>query len=406
MGDQEGPAERDEQQVRILDALLRRGPMSRSQLVRRTGYTRAIVADRISDLVEQGVVESEQTSNSVRGRPAALNRLAPGYGHVLSAVAGFSHVRIALFDAAQGLVAQRVQGLDPSRPAAAIVDQVADCYRRLATEAPVTTPLRGICVGLPSPVQYPAGILVAPPDLPHWDGFEMNRAFERALGAPCWTDNEVNLMAVGEHLARHGRPDDLLFVKIGHGIGTGIIGGGRLHRGADGSAGDIGHNRVPGSTVACPCGRRGCLGVTAGAQAWARRGWDMSGLLRERRGLPAGPDADPVSESDHAPLDVVMRESGMAIGEALAALVNFFNPSLIVLGGSMVLGGDLLIATIRQAVYANALPLATRRLSMERSVAEEMAGVTGAAFMAISGVHHLGVEPSDSEGQALVESAG
>ncbi len=381
--------ERRDEQVRILDTILRRGPMSRSELVIRTGYSRAIIADRIGELIEEGVLEPEPASRSVRGRPAAVNRLAPGYGHVLAAVAGFSHVRIALMDAAQGLIAQEVQDADPRRPARVLVDQVVDGYRRLAAGASLP-PLRGVCIGLPAPVQYAAGILVAPPDLPHWDGFEMNRAFEHILDVPCWTDNEVNLMAVGEHLARGGQPDDLLFVKIGHGIGTGIIGSGRLHRGADGSAGDIGHNRVPSSTMACACGRTGCLGATAGADAWARRGWDVSGLLRERRGLPAAAVGSTNEMPHRAPLDEVMRESGTAIGEALAALVNFFNPALIVLGGSVVLGADLLVATIRQAVYANALPLATRHLRLERSVAEDMAGVTGAAFMAISGVHRAG----------------
>lgn len=388
--------ERTEQQARLIDAMLRAGPLTRSELMARTGFTRAVVADRVTELSTRGIVESESVPRSARGRPAALNRLAPGFGHVLAAVAGFSHIRIAVFDAAQGLLEQSIEDFDPFAPAGAVVEQVEAAYRESLARCSSAGPLRGICIGLPAPVEHPAGILVAPPDLPHWDGFEVTRAFETRLGAPCWTDNEVNLMAIGEHLARRCQPDDMIFVKIGHGIGAGIVGRGVLHRGADGSAGDIGHNRVPGSTVPCACGRTGCLGVTAGADAWARQGWDVTADVRARRGLPVATDATSRRDGATASIDGkrpaledVLRTSGTQIGEALAALVNFYNPALVVFGGSVVLQADLLIATIREAVYANALPLATRRLTLERSLAEDMAGVTGAAFTAISGIHHV-----------------
>jgi predicted NBD/HSP70 family sugar kinase len=224
-------------------------------------------------------------------------------------------------------------------------------------------------------VGHPDGILVASPDLPHWDGFAVSGHFAERFGVPCWTDNEVNLMAVGEHLARGGHPDHMIFVKVGHGIGSGIISGGRLHRGAHGVAGDIGHNRVPGSDAPCVCGRVGCLGVTAGAEAWIRRGWDAAtGRRLEGADRPDGTR------------EALLRETGTAIGESLAAIVSFFDPALIVFGGSVVSGADVLLATIREAVYANALPLATRDLVLERSIAGDSAGIAGAAFTALSGL--------------------
>jgi predicted NBD/HSP70 family sugar kinase len=359
----------------LVEAILRNGPQSRSELVEQTGLSRAIVADRIADLVARGILAPDGTLESSRGRRPGANALSPEHGHVLTAVGGFSHIRVAIFDTAQRILAEEVADYDLDRAPDEVMAQIEAIYARLLPGIPRVPPLRGVCIGLPTPVEYPHGVLVAPPDLPHWDGFAVSDHFESRLGVPCWTDNEVNLMAVGEHLARGGRPDDMIMVKIGRGIGAGIISDGRLHRGAHGSAGDIGHNRVPGSAVTCVCGRVGCLGTTAGTGAWIRRGWDV----RTGRRLPGQP-ADGTWEA-------LLRASGTAIGEALAGLVNFFDPALIVFGGTVVPGTDLLMATIREAVYANALPLATRHLALERSIAGEGSGVAGAAFTALAGIY-------------------
>lgn len=359
----------------LVETILRNGPQSRSELTEQTGLSRAIVADRIADLVARGILTPDGTLESTRGRPPGANALSPGHGHVLAAVGGFSHIRVAVIDTAQRVLAEEVADYDLGRAPADVMAQIERMYARLLASLPKTPPLRGACIGLPTPVEYPHGVLVAPPDLPHWDGFAVSAHFEDRLGVPCWTDNEVNLMAVGEHLARGGRPDDMILVKIGRGIGAGIISDGRLHRGAHGSAGDIGHNRVPGSSVVCVCGRIGCLGPTAGTGAWTRRGWD----LRTGRRVP--------DHRQDGTWEALLRESGTAIGEALAALVNFFDPALIVFGGTIVPGIDLLMATIREAVYANALPLATRHLALERTVSGDGSGVAGAAFTALTGIY-------------------
>lgn len=360
----------------LIEAILRNGPRSRSELAEQTGLSRAIVADRIADLVARGILAPDGTLESVRGRRPGANALSGDHGHVLAAVGGFSHIRVAVVDTAQHVLAEEVSDYDLTQAPREVMDQIEASYGRLLARLPGLPPLRAACIGLPTPVAYPSGVLVAPPDIPHWDGFAVSAHVEERLGVPCWTDNEVNLMAVGEHLARGGHPDDMILVKIGRGIGAGIISEGRLHRGAHGSAGDIGHNRVPGSDVLCVCGRVGCLGQTAGTGAWARRGWD----IRTGRRLPGEP-ADGTWEA-------LLQASGTAIGEALAALVNFFDPALIVFGGTVVPGLDLLMATIREAVYANALPLATRHLALERSVAGDGAGVAGAAFTALTGIYH------------------
>ena len=227
--------------------------------------------------------------------------------------------------------------------------------------------------------------------MPGWDGYSVRERFA-ARGVPVWVDNDVNVMALGELTAGCGRGvDDFVFVKIGTGIGAGIVVGGRIHRGAKGSAGDVGHIHVQaGREVICRCGMSGCLEALAGGAALARdaeaaalegRSAILRALLEEKGYLDA---ADVAAASKHGdPVSVeLITEAGRLIGQMLTGIVNFFNPSLIVIGGGVAGAGDLLLATIRQAIYRRSLPLATRDLVVRRSALDDRAGVIGAATMA------------------------
>jgi len=211
-------------------------------------------------------------------------------------------------------------------------------------------------------------------------------------GVPVWVDNDVNVMALGELTAGCGRGvDDFVFVKIGTGIGAGIVVDGRIHRGAKGSAGDVGHIHVQaGREVTCRCGMSGCLEAFAGgaalardAEAAAREGRSdfLSALLEEKGFLDAADVAVASKHGDPVGIELIT-EAGRLIGQMLTGIVNFFNPSLIVIGGGVAGAGDLLLATIRQAIYRRSLPLATRDLTVRRSALHDRAGVIGAATMA------------------------
>ena len=253
-----------------------------------------------------------------------------------------------------------------------------------------TGSLWGIGIGVPGPVEFESGRPVSPPIMPGWDGYAVRARFAER-GVPVWVDNDVNVMALGELTAGCGRGvDDFVFVKIGTGIGAGIVVDGRIHRGAKGSAGDVGHIHVQaGREVTCRCGMSGCLEAFAGGAALARdarrrrataqrvperppRGQGLPRRGRRRRRLEA-----------RRPVGIeLITEAGRLIGQMLTGIVNFFNPSLIVIGGGVAGAGDLLLATIRQAIYCRSLPLATRDLVVRRSELDDRAGVIGAATMA------------------------
>jgi predicted NBD/HSP70 family sugar kinase len=212
--------------------------------------------------------------------------------------------------------------------------------------------------------------------MPGWDGFPVADWLEEHFACPVLVDNDVNVMALGEREHYYPHEKQFMFVKVGTGIGAGLIVDGRLHRGAQGSAGDIGHIYLPGhDEVVCECGNTGCLEAVAGGRALARR-------LRAQ-GVDAAGSRDVVAQVIAGNTDAVLavREAGRELGLVLAGLVNAINPALIVLGGAIAAAGDHLLAGVREVIYRRSPPLATRNLRIVASAAGGRAGVIGAAVM-------------------------
>jgi glucokinase-like ROK family protein len=267
--------------------------------------------------------------------------------------------------------------------------------REVMAEAGVSR-LAGAGIGVPGPVDFDRGISVSPPIMPGWDGYPVRDALSRDLGCPVVLDNDVNVMAVGEQhagVARSAR--DFLFVKIGTGIGCGIVIDGELYRGVDGCAGDIGHIRVEDFGPTCACGNTGCLEAFAGGAAIARdataaaragRSEALQRLLAEKQELTAADVGAAMAQGDAVAVQLI-RDSGRRVGQVLASLVSFFNPGLIVIGGGVTALGHTLLAEIRGVTYRRSLPLATGSLPIVLSELGPEGGVIGAAQLISTAVY-------------------
>jgi predicted NBD/HSP70 family sugar kinase len=217
--------------------------------------------------------------------------------------------------------------------------------------------------------------------MPGWDGYPIADRLGDRFGAPVLVDNDVNVMARGEHAHAWRDADHLLYVKVGTGIGAGIVAGGAIHRGEHGAAGDMGHIHVAGrDDVACGCGNTGCLEAVAGGRALARQ-------LSEA-GLDATTSADVVRHARAGRPEAVqaVRQAGRTLGEVLAACVNVLNPTVIVIGGDIADAHEQLLAGVREVVYQRSLPLATRSLRIVRSQLGDRAGLVGATTTVIDHV--------------------
>ena len=372
----------------VLDAVRIDGARSRSEIAERTGLGRAVVAQRVADLLALGILEEPGSGPSTGGRPPRRLRFASEAGYILAADQGATSIDVALADLAANVVGHYAEPSDVAAGPDPTLARIEQLFDRLLSEHP-RRPLWGIGIGIPGPVEFQTGRPVSPPIMPGWDDCPVRGRFEQRYQAPAWVDNDVNIMAVGDWrrgIARGHR--NVVFVKIGTGIGAGLISDGMPHRGAQGAAGDIGHIQIGDDrSVTCRCGNVGCLEALAGGQAigrdaelLARSGRsDLLAFILERDGaITAEQVADAARRGDNASVELIAR-AGRLVGSVLAGIVNFFNPSLIVVGGGVAGAGDGLLAAIRENVYRRSLPLATRDLQIVRSELGGQVGVIGAA---------------------------
>jgi predicted NBD/HSP70 family sugar kinase len=370
----------------LLARLLASGTaMSKADLGRATGLARTTVSSGVEELIGRGmVVVAGRHATFGRGRPADRLMISGAAGVVLLADLGARHAELAVYDLAQRELARVSSRLDISHGPEVVLAQVVKQLRELLAGVPAPAQrINALVAGLPGPVDSRQGVPVRPPIMPGWDAYPVARMLGEEFGCPVVLENDVNLRALGE--ARALPPDQapLLFVKVGTGIGGGLVTvDGHLHHGADGAAGDIGH--IPVSwphEVRCACGKFGCVEAVASTAAVLR---EVEARLPERRSAPLELDdlERLLRRADTVALEQV-RIAAAAIGEVVATLVHVLNPALVVIGGSVPAAMDEMLAGIRAVVYHRALPLATRNLVLTRSILGAEAGLAGALVLAV-----------------------
>jgi len=381
-------------QARVLKLLRDEGPQSRVVLGDRLGVSRTTIAAEVGRLVDLGLATDAGPAASRGGRRSTLVDLAAGLRFVGIDI-GATSIDVAVTDGRLSVMSQISEDSDVRVGPERVLARSLEMTRKLLAELGIERPA-GVGIGVPGPVDFHSGVPVTPPIMPGWDGYPVRDAMSRELGCPVLLDNDVNVMALGEqHAGVAKRARDFLFVKIGTGIGCGIVIDGELYRGVDGCAGDIGHIRVDEFGPTCACGNTGCLEAFFGGAALARdataaakagRSAVLKALLDERGVLTAAEVAVAAAQGDAVAVQLV-RDGGRRVGHVLASLVSFFNPGLIVIGGRVSRLGHVLLAEIRAVVYRRSLPLATGNLPLVLSELGDSAGVIGCARLISDGVY-------------------
>ncbi|WP_243233285.1 ROK family transcriptional regulator [Microbacterium sp. CIAB417] len=356
--------------------LLRDGrARTKAELASLTGLARSTVALRVDALLSAGLLAPAGEAASTGGRPPVRVAFNPAAGRTLAVDLGATHATVAVADLAGGILESRTRAIDIADGPETLLDAIlADGAALLETAG--TGPLLGVGIGVPGPVEHSTGRPTNPPIMPGWDRFDIPGYVQRRFAVPVLVDNDVNILALGEQVTSWPGVDDLVFVKVATGIGAGIIAGGELQRGAQGSAGDMGHVQVPHGT-----GGERDPGDERDLEALAS-GSAIAASLRAQ-GLEAANSSDVVSlvRAGHPAAIAATRQAGRDVGEVLATVVNLLNPSIIVLGGSIARAGEHLLAGVREVVYRRSIPLATQHLAIVQTQAGERAAVVGAAIM-------------------------
>ncbi|GAA1695100.1 ROK family protein [Nonomuraea maheshkhaliensis] len=347
---------------------------SRAELARLSGLAASSVSLRVEELIDAGLLAEEGAGTSRGGRRPRRLRLSAGAGVLAVADLGAHHVRLGLLGLSGDPLVVEEHPCDITEGPRRTLDRIADAFDALLTEhVPPGVPLRGVGTGVPGPVDPATLRVVTPSRMPGWNDFPVAEHLATRYDLPVLVENDANLMAAGEARWWPGT-ENLMVVKAGTGIGCGVIAGGRLHRGR-GAAGDISHVRVRSdSSVMCACGHPDCL------EAYASGAALMTALTEA--GIAVTRPADIVTLVNDAVPEAtsLVRGAGRRMGEVLTVLVNFFNPDVVAVGGSLS-AAEPLLTSIRAAVWERCLPLATRDLEIAPARAGRDAALQGAGAL-------------------------
>ncbi|MBC8171617.1 MAG: ROK family transcriptional regulator [Anaerolineae bacterium] len=374
------------------------GPLSRTDIADVTGYSRSKITAVVNTLTSSGILEEVGDGVPSGGRRSRILNFRPGFGYIIGVDMGATSVDIALADFNGHIIERCGLPMDVREGPTVILPLIRNQVLDMAERCAITPDkIYAFGIGVPGPVEFSTGLLIAPPIMPGWEAFPI-RAFiqETFTSAVVIVDNDVNVMALGELRGGAGvNEDHFIYVKIGTGIGCGIVCHRQIYRGVNGSAGDIGHICADQNGPVCHCGNIGCLEAVAAGPAIALRATQaaLSGhsailtrLIELQGGTLSALDVGQAAREGDRAANEIIHESGRMIGEVLASLVNFFNPSLILIGGGVSNVGHQFLASIRRGILHRSLPLATRHLRIDVSPIGADAGVKGAIALAMEHV--------------------
>ena len=380
----------------ILSLVLAGDANTRHELEQRTGLGRAIVADRLSTLIDLGLLDESQLGEAKGGRAPRLIQFRADRGLVLVAFLDKSMMSVGVADLTGRLLIEHHEAIDLADGPAATLERLFTLFDWVLDQHQADRRIWGIGIAVPGPVEPSKGEPFASPAfhfLPMWHDHPFVEHLIARYNTPVWVRSNVECMTLGEHKAGGAQGcDSLLFVKLGRGVSAALFVDGRLLRGALGGGGQIGHVVVDeDSAEVCPCGNVGCLEILAGGDAIARQGLtaaqagksaELAETLKSTGTITANDVGIAAQLGDTLSAELLVR-SGRLIGNALSAAVNLINPAVVVLGGDVAQTGDLLLSAIRQAVYRHAHPLTTRDLRIIKSQMGSSAGLLGAATVVV-----------------------
>jgi len=348
--------------------------LSRTDVIELSGLSRSTVNQRLTSLSNAGLIEAVGGGESTGGRPSSRFAFRASRAVILTADIGASGFSVAACDLSGRPLQYLTVEINVWDGPQAVLTAVDEGFGRLG----YTGDVWGIAIGVPGPVEFAARRVVNPPIMTGWDRFDIAAWFAGRYDAHVSVENDANARAVAE--ARLHQVDNIISLKLGTGIGAGLVFNGQIIRGDKGAAGDIGHTQAAISDPVprqCRCGNYDCVEAYAGG--WAiQRDLALAGIrtqnTRDIVALVARGDMEAMRR---------VRAAGRVIGDAIADLVSILNPSTITLSGQLADCDEVLMSGIRERVHQHTVPLATSNLLITKSTLGELAGVTGLALIAI-----------------------
>ena len=383
--------------------------MSRTDLADRMGLTRAAVSLIVNDLLDSKVIFEAESRSAPSGRPPIVLEINPERGLVGAIDMGATHMSIALADFTARIHQESNLSIDIKDGPEVCLAKASQNLQKILDELGLSVAsLSAIGVGVPGPVITEAGMVVAPPIMPGWDRYPIRASLEKMWGRPVTLNNDAELGALGEWAYGTGRGEkNIAYIKVGSGIGAGLILNQQIYGGTMGAAGEIGHLTIDENGPLCNCGNRGCLEAFAGGHAIARQGQALakSGKRTLLSDIPlekitAFEVAEAARRGDlHA--QEILRRAGTYTGIAIAGLINLFNPSVVIIGGGVSQIGDMLTAPIRQAVRERAMHASEKSVRITTGMLGRRSVLIGAIVQAVNVAIHVAAEHKNSASKVV-----
>ncbi len=336
-----------------LEIVSTQGSTSRAEIARKTGLSRAAVSSLVGELIDQNLIRELGQGESAGGKPPTLLAVNERARDIVAIDLGHRPFQAALTDLAGHIhTRQHVDEVFPPPTGGDAVDAAIELIDRILGET--AAPVLGIGVATPGVVD-PDGVIVAP-NL-GWHGVELGKRLERRFELPVSIANDASMAALAE-VRRHPTDRNFILVKIGRGVGAGLILDGSLYRGQHSAAGEIGHVRIVDDGDRCRCGLTGCLETVAGVPAILRRiGADPDVVDWDALTLAGSHGESAVREA--------LVDAGRAIGRTLAAVVGALDVSHVILAPEVRNGADILIETVRDEITTRVFPIIAETIEVE-----------------------------------------
>jgi len=368
------------------------GGISRAELARRMELSRAAVSTIIGDFQNLGVVQTSEDSSLAGGRKPFMLEINPGQGYVVGIDMGATHLGMVVTDFSAHVLEEGEFPFSINDGPNTCLPKVDSILQELLKRSGISMrQVRAIGIGVPGPVVVEAGAVAAPPIMPGWDGYPIRSTLEDLWGLPVSLGNDAEFGALGEWASGAGRGTrNLVYIKVGSGVGAGLLLDGNIYRGTTGCAGEIGHIAIMESGPICTCGNRGCLEAVAGGWAIARQAREA--VKSGKRTQLSTFDIDTITAREVAVAarlgdlvaQQIVTEAGSHLGVAVASLVNLVNPSMVVVGGGVAQIGDLLLEPVRKAVRERSLRSAAQAVRINAAVLGRRSTSVGAVVQAIN----------------------
>jgi glucokinase-like ROK family protein len=369
------------------------GGISRAELAYRMDLSRAAMTAIVNDLLDNDVIRETESRNGQSGRPPIILEINPSRGNVIGIDMGATHLSVALADFSARIIDEIEIPFDITQgPKPCLAQAEALLTELLEKNDMRLQQIFAIGMGVPGPIASQEGMVIAPPIMPGWDGYPIRQDMEGKWKIPVSLNNDAELGVLGEWAYGAGRGEDhLAFIKVGSGIGAGLLLNGQIYQGATGSAGEIGHLTIDENGPLCDCGSTGCLEAVAGGKAIARQAREIIASGKRTLLSSMGPpeeltarDVASAARRGDLPSQQIILRAGSYLGIAIAGLVNIFNPSVVVVGGGVSQIGDLLLQPIRDTVSRRSLAGAAQAVKINTAVLRRRSSIIGAVVQALS----------------------